>query len=163
MGLIKETSGSAADQFSVSLTLQDGYAFTIDFADGEGPPLVVDELPPLGQARGPNPARLLAAAVGSCLGASLLFCLRKSRIEVAQLRTTVEGSLVRNERGRLRIGGIRVRLAPELTTEQRERAGRCLELFQDFCIVTESVRDGIAVDVEVEGSRSANTRELVSR
>jgi hypothetical protein len=28
--------------------------------------------------------------------------------------------------------------------------GRCLDLFQDFCLVTESVRDGIAVDVEVE-------------
>jgi len=154
---------TTSEQFSIALTLQDGYAFTVDFAEGEGPPLVVDELPPLGQARGPNPARLLAAAVGSCLGSSLLFCLRKSRIEVAQLRTTVEGSLVRNERGRLRIGGIRVRLAPELTLEQRARAGRCLELFQDFCMVTESVRDGIAVDVEVEGVRSADPRELVTR
>ena len=154
---------TTSEQFSLALTLQDGYSFTVDFAEGEGPPLVVDELPPLGQARGPNPARLLAAAVGSCLGASLLFCLRKSRIEVAQLRTTVEGSLVRNERGRLRIGGMRVRLAPEFTTEQRERAGRCLELFQDFCIVTESVREGIDVDVEVDAARSANTRELVSR
>jgi organic hydroperoxide reductase OsmC/OhrA len=57
---------------------------------------------------------------------------------------------VRNERGRLRIGGLRVRLAPEVTAEQRERMGRCLDLFQDFCLVTESVRDGIAVDVEVE-------------
>ena len=79
---------SAADgRFEVGLTLRDGYAFTVDFAAGEGPPLVVDELPPLGEANGPNPARLLAAAVGSCLSASLLFCLRKSRVEVSQLRT----------------------------------------------------------------------------
>ncbi len=144
---------SAADgRFEVALTLRDGYAFTVDFAAGEGPPLVVDELPPLGEANGPNPARLLAAAVGSCLGASLLFCLRRSRVEVLQLRTTVEGTIVRNERGRLRIGGIRVRLAPEVTVEQRERMGRCLDLFQDFCIVTESVREGISVDVEVENA-----------
>ncbi len=143
---------SAGERFEVALTLRDGYAFTADFAAGEGPPLVVDELPPLGEANGPNPARLLAAAVGSCLSASLLYCLRKSRIEVAQLRTSVEGTLVRNERGRLRIGGIHVRLAPELTSEQRERMGRCLDLFQDFCIVTESVRDGIDVEVEVEGA-----------
>lgn len=147
---------SAADgRFEVGLTLRDGYAFTVDFAAGEGPPLVVDELPPLGEANGPNPARLLAAAVGSCLSASLLFCLRKSRVEVSQLRTTVSGSIVRNERGRLRIGGIRVRLAPEVTAEQRARMGRCLDLFQDFCIVTESVRGGIAVDVTVENAPAA--------
>jgi uncharacterized OsmC-like protein len=140
------------EQFEVALTLRDGYAFTVDFAPGEGSPLVVDELPPLGEANGPNPARLLAAAVGSCLGASLLYCLRKSRVEVSHLRTTVEASIVRNERGRLRIGGLRVRLAPEVTAEQRGRMGRCLDLFQDFCTVTESVREGIAVEVEVENA-----------
>lgn len=148
--------------FAVNLTLRDGYSFDVEFADGEGPPLIVDELPPLGEANGPNPARLLAAAVGSCLSASLLFCLRKSRIEVAQLRTTVDGTIARNERGRLRISGLRVRLAPDVTAEQRERMGRCLDLFQDFCIVTESVRDGIAVDVEVT-TTSADPRQLVSR
>ena len=93
---------SGGERFELGLTLRDGYTFTVDFAPGEGRPLVVDELPPLGEANGPNPARLLAAAVGSCLSASLLFCLRKSRVEVTELRTTVEGTIVRNERGRLR-------------------------------------------------------------
>lgn len=141
---------SPNSQFTLALSLRDGYTFDVEFAAGEGPSLVVDELPPLGEANGPNPARLLAAAVGSCLSASLLYCLRKSRIEVEDLHTTVEGTIVRNERGRLRIGGIRVRLAPEFTPEQDGRMGRCLDLFQDFCLVTESVRDGIAVDVVVE-------------
>ena len=146
------------DRFTVDLTLRDGYAFNVEFADGEGPPL--------GEANGPNPARLLAAAVGSCLSASLLFCLRKSRIEVEELRTIVEGTITRNERGRLRMGGIKVRLVPQITPEQRERMGRCLDLFQDFCIVTESVREGITVDVEVDPALapvSANSGELVAR
>lgn len=143
-------SAVTSERFTVDLTLRDNYAFTVEFNDANVPPIVVDERPPLGEGNGPNPARLLAAAVGSCLSASLLFCLRKSRIEVEDLHTTVESTIVRNERGRLRIGGIRVRLAPELTPEQRDRMGRCLDLFQDFCIVTESVRDGIAVDVVVE-------------
>lgn len=69
---------------------------------------------------------------------------------------------MRTERGRLRIGGLRVRLAPELSVEQRGRIGRCLDLFQDFCIVTESVREGIAVDVQVE-SASADSRQLIPR
>lgn len=148
---------AAGERFEVALTLRDGYAFTVDFPEGEGAPLVVDELPPLGEANGPNPSRLLAAAVGSCLSASLLYCLRKSRVEVSQLRTTVEGTIVRNDHGRLRIGGLRVRLTPEVTAEQRERMGRCLDLFQDFCTVTESIRQGIPVDVEVAVE---NTRQL---
>jgi organic hydroperoxide reductase OsmC/OhrA len=143
-------SATTGERFTVDLTLRDNYAFTVAFNDADVPPIIVDERPPLGEGNGPNPARLLAAAVGSCLSASLLFCLRKAHIEPDELRTTVEGTIVRNERGRLRIGGLRVRLAPEVTAEQRERMGRCLDLFQDFCLVTESVRDGIAVDVEVE-------------
>ena len=158
------------DRFTVDLSLRDGYTFNVEFGDGEGSPIVVDELPPLGEANGPNPARLLAAAIGSCLSASLLFCLRKSRIEVEELRTIVEGTITRNEQGRLRMGGIHVRLAPHLTPEQRDRMGRCLDLFQDFCIVTESVREGIAVDVELEpaltpaaAAASANPGELIAR
>ena len=143
---------TATEKFSAELSLRDGYTFDVDFGDGAVPELVVDELPPLGEANGPNPTRLLAAAIGSCLSSSLLFCLRKSRIEVTGLSTRVEGTIVRNERGRLRIGSIRVRLTPELNAEQRDRMGRCLDLFQDFCIVTESVREGIAVDVAVEGA-----------
>ena len=33
---------------------------------------------------------------------------------------------------------------------QRSRVERCLELFEDFCVVTQSVRNGIEVDVAVE-------------
>lgn len=152
---------STSERFEVALTLRHGYAFDVEFPDGGGPPLVVDEPPPLGSTEGPNPARLLGAAVGSCLGASLLFCLRRSHIDVQQLRTTVEGTLVRNEQGRLRIGELKVRLAPQVVAEQRERMGRCLDLYEDFCIVTESVRHGIAVDVEVQAS--ADPRELIAR
>jgi uncharacterized OsmC-like protein len=138
------------DRFALTLTLQHDYAFTVDFGQDGVPDLEVDEPPPLGTGRGPNPARLLAAAVGNCLGASLLYCLRRSRIEIHGLRIEVEASLERNERGRLRVGEIHVTLAPDMEPEQRERMGRCLELFEDFCIVTESVRQGVKVSVEVE-------------
>lgn len=145
-------SGEAMEENRFALTLQDGYAFTVDFGQEGVPDLTLDEPPPLGAGRGPNAARLLAAGVGNCLAASLLFCLRKSRIDVKQLRTTVEGTLVRNERGRFRTGGIRVKLALDVAPEQRDRMGRCLELFEDFCVVTESVRRGVIVDVEVEAA-----------
>jgi organic hydroperoxide reductase OsmC/OhrA len=139
-----------ADRFALTLTLQQGYEFTVDFAQHGVPDLEMDEPPPLGVGHGPNATRLLGAAIGNCLSASLLFCLHRAKIDVQGLRTVVEGTLVRNEQGRMRIGEIRVKLAPDVTHEQRERMGRCLELFEDFCIVTESVRQGVKVEVEVE-------------
>lgn len=119
--------------FALTLTLRSGYEFSIDFGQPPVADLRLDEPAPLGQGHGPNAARLLAAAVGNCLSASLLLCLRKARIDVPELRTTVTSSIVRNERGWLRIGEIRVRLEPGLSPEARGRIGRCLELFQDFC------------------------------
>lgn len=139
----------AESRFALELTLREGYEFAVDFGQEGVPDLTVDEPAPLGGGRGPNPARLLAAAVGNCLAASLLYCLRKSRIDVGGLRATVEGTLARNERGRLRLGELRVQLAVDVPPQERERMGRCVELFEDFCIVTESVRQGLPVTVEV--------------
>jgi organic hydroperoxide reductase OsmC/OhrA len=42
-----------------------------------------------------------------------------------------------------------VGLEPELDAEAGQKLNRCLELFQDFCLVTQSVRAGIDVEVEV--------------
>jgi uncharacterized OsmC-like protein len=136
-------------RFALSLTLDEGHAFTVRFDDPALPPLRVDEPPPLGAGSGPNPSRLLGAAIAGCLGSSLLFCLRKSRVEVHGLRADVEGTLTRNEHGRLRVERVRVRLAPTIAEADRDRLARCLGLYEDFCIITESVRRGVVVDVEV--------------
>jgi len=135
--------------FALHLTFKDGYQFAVDFEQPGVPELVVDEHPPLGAGRGPDPARMLATAVAHCLASSFLFCVRKARVDVKSLGVRVEGTMVRNERGRLRIGELKVRLAPEVAAEDWERIGRCLEIFEDFCVVTQSVRGGLNVDVEV--------------
>lgn len=139
----------ASESFTLTLELQDGYRFLADFDQPGMAPLLLDEPEPLGEGAGPNAARVLAAAVGDCLGASALYCLRRARVDVHAMRTTVSGSLVRNEAGRLRIGAIDVRIEPEVDPADEPRMRRCLELFEDFCVVTASVRDGIKVDVSV--------------
>jgi len=134
----------------IDLELLEGYQLKARF-DVEGmPDLVVDETTPLGENRGPNPARLLAASAAACLSASLLFCLRKARTEVKGMSTKVETTLTRNNQGRLRIGGIRVKIFPQVDASMQERVERCKELFEDFCVVTQSIRQGIPVEVEVE-------------
>ena len=135
--------------FQISLTLGEGYEMAADFGLPGVPPLLLDEPAPLGDAHGPNAARVLASAVGNCLASSLLFCLRKARVDVHELRVTVDGTMTRNERGRLRIAQLQVRLEPVVPAEQRDRMARCLELYEDFCLVTQSVRQGIAITSEV--------------
>ena len=139
-------SGSA---FDVTLVQESGYQFTIDFDQPGVARLTVDESAPIGNGAGPNPARLLAGAIGHCLSASLLFCLQKARVPVEGMTATVQGELARNEQGRLRISRLAVQLRAEVAVEDKERMARCIGLFEDFCIVTESVRDGIDVQVAV--------------
>jgi organic hydroperoxide reductase OsmC/OhrA len=135
--------------FDISMHLEEGFRFAVDFGDDAFPALVMDEPAPLGEGTGPNAARVLAAAIGNCLSASLLFCLQRARVPVRGLRADVSGTMVRNEKGRLRITDVQVRLHPDVAEEDLPRMQRCLDVFEDFCIVTQSVRDGLDVQVAV--------------
>lgn len=156
---VRRRAGAAVDEpqaFEVHLDQEDRYRFRVDFGQQGVEPLIVDEPPPLGAGEGPNASRLLAGAVGHCLSASALFCLEKARIPVRGVHTTVSGRLERSDRGRLRVGGLTVHLHLDVDEADRQRMGRCLDLFEDFCVVTASVRQGIPVEVEVSsGDRAA--------
>jgi len=136
-------------RFTIKLDLEDNYRFVAEFDQPGIAPLLLDEPEPLGEGLGPSAARVLAVAVGNCLSASALFCLRRARIEVHSMHTEVDATMVRNEAGRLRVGGIEVRIEPEVAEEDIPRMKRCMEIFEDYCIVTESVRKGIDVGVSV--------------
>ena len=136
--------------YHVTLQFAGGYEFVAKFPDIAGSPsLLLDEPPPLGEAAGPNPAAVLAAAIGNCLSASLLFCLRKVRMEPTDLQADVIAHVGRNETGRIRVTGVDVTLKPSIIDLDPSRFERCNRLFEDFCTVTESVRRGIPVNVTV--------------
>jgi uncharacterized OsmC-like protein len=136
-------------QFSISLDCIRDFEFRISFDDTQYPDITTDEPAPVGSDKGPNPSRLLAAAVGGCLSASLLFSARKLRLNTAGLHTKVRVRQTRNEKGRLRIGKIEVEISPDIVEPDEKKLQRCLELFEDFCVVTQSVRNGIDVSVNV--------------
>jgi len=141
----------------VSLSLIDDHKFEVSFDDLPGAPtLTTDEAPPLGSAEGPNATALVAAAAANCLAASLLFCLRKTRARVRGLTAKVAAHVARNDRGRLRLSHLEIELSPELDQKDMNRLTRCEGLFEDFCIVSESLRRGIPVAVTVK------TRQEVS-
>ena len=137
------------DTFTIELRQQADFRFEVHFDNPALPPLLTDEPAPLGGDAGPNPARLLGAAVGNCLAASLLFAMRKFKNAVEPLRAMVAVELARNAQGRLRVGRIGVDLHLGAPAAQLRSLDRVLGQFEDFCIVTQSVRVGIAVDVRV--------------
>src|SRR6186997_419193 len=108
---------SVSDQRTHHVTLRFArdYQFVAEFNDViAAPPLRLDEPRPLGEERGPNAAALLGAAVGDCLAASLVFCLRKARVSVDGLTARVATHVTRNEKGRFRIGSVDVELVPDV-------------------------------------------------
>ncbi len=136
-------------EFDLHVRQLDGYEFAVRFDKEQFVDLHLDEPKPLGRDSAPNAARVLAAAVGNCLSASLVFCLKKAGVELRGLESDVHVELVRNESRRLRIGHIAVKLHPALPGDASQYA-RCFDTFEDFCVVTQSVRDGLDVRVEVE-------------
>jgi organic hydroperoxide reductase OsmC/OhrA len=50
---------------------------------------------------------------------------------------------------------MKVRLLAKWTEETAAKAQRCLQIFEDFCVVTQAVRQGVSVEVQVGGMPSA--------
>jgi uncharacterized OsmC-like protein len=141
--------------FSLEIEQREGFEFVVRF-DWPVAELKLDEPEPLGKRGGPNAARLVAAAVANCLSASLVFCLRsKFRQNPGPVRAMATGRLERNERGRHRIAGIDVVLSIAERRGELPHQERCLEQFEDFCIVTQSIRSGIPVSVSVVDAEGA--------
>jgi organic hydroperoxide reductase OsmC/OhrA len=144
-------------QPSVRLTQQRDFQFQLDFGAGI-PPLIADEPPPLGAGKGPSPEQLLAAAVGNCLSASLLFALRKFKQQPEPITTEVRLETGRNAENRLRVKALHVVLKLGQPAAALQHLERVLATFEDFCVVTQSVRGSIAVDVQVFDALSAQLK-----
>jgi organic hydroperoxide reductase OsmC/OhrA len=131
------------------MNLLSGFKFEIDF--GDAGQVFSDEPPPLGEGDGPNPSRLLAAAVANCLAASLIFAVRKFKEDPGQVSAQVQGNLERQD-GRWRISKLDVELNLGADAASIPHLERALSQFENFCVVTQSVRQGIDVSVKVHDS-----------
>jgi uncharacterized OsmC-like protein len=139
------------DTLSIRITREQDYRFTVDF--GEAFAALTADLPaPLGQAQGPSPEHLLAAAVANCLSASLVFALRKFRQDAGKMETEVRCTVGRNEQNRMRVTGMEAVLNLGRPADELEHLERILSQFEDFCTVSMSVQSGIPLTVHVEDS-----------
>ncbi|MHA1803627.1 MAG: OsmC family protein [Promethearchaeota archaeon] len=142
----------------VKIKLKNGFIFSSELNHEQVKQLVIDEtIEKEGRARGPDAAELLGLAILSCLSASFLFCLQKKNLTVDDLETTAEISFKKNEKGYVRVKAIDVKLIPKSTDpsvlrriEQCKREVKSGHMFfEETCIITSSVREGIKVTVDM--------------
>lgn len=141
-----------ASEFDIEVEQVDGFEFRVRFDKTQFQELMLDEPQPLGQDRAPNASRVLSAAVGNCLAASLVFCSKRAGLALSRVRAKVHTELVRNADKRLRIGTIRVVLSVPSAVASPAELATCAAKFEDFCVVTQSVRAGIDVRVAIESA-----------
>ncbi|HXN32128.1 MAG TPA: OsmC family protein [Polyangiaceae bacterium] len=150
-----------ASEFTIEVEQLDQFEFVVRFDKESFAPVRADEPPPLGHDVAPNAARYLAVAVGNCLSASLLFCSQRAGHPLAHVKATVHVQLVRNEQRRLRIGQIEVSI--QAPGADGATLAKCLPTFEDFCVVTQSVRQGVLVRVSVNGQALPETAQTTKR
>ena len=147
-----------ANTFNLKMTKTGPMEFKTEFDKEMFPDLMFDEPTESGgNDQYPNASRILTAAVMNCLSASFTFCLSKSRIPMDnfELTATATTTLDRNEQNRLRVKNINVTLKPvlngELASEEfKNKIQRCISIFQDYCVVSASVKQGIDITTNVE-------------
>lgn len=142
---------------SVTIKQLSGYRFEIDFGSGL-PPLDVDEGKPISGGEGPCPEQLLVASVANCLVASLVFALGKFRLDSKGIEARSGCTITRNAEGRLRLAGIDVAIVLDTGAHDGERMQRVLAQFERFCTVSESVKAGVPVNVNLTDRSGARLR-----
>lgn len=99
---------------------------------------------------GPNPSRLLGLALLGCLSASFIFCLKKKNLTLDDLNATAELTIARNKMGFWRVMKVDVDINMEISDPAiRKRADQCKKMFEQYCVVTQAVREGINVEVNL--------------
>ncbi|MBD3193714.1 MAG: hypothetical protein GF317_01565 [Candidatus Lokiarchaeota archaeon] len=142
----------------VSIKLQKDMIFQLEKTYKSLNTLLIDEsLEEDKEKLGPDAASLLGMAVISCLSASFIFCLQKRNLSLDDLEANADISFKEPKKGYMRIDTINVNLKPKTKdSEVLKRMKQCIRelksghmFFEESCIITPSVREGINIHVNV--------------
>lgn len=136
-------------EIRIRLEQESPYGFKVNFEGTDLDALHTDEPAPLGAGSGPNPSAMLLTAIANCLSASLLFALRKFKNEPGPIHAEIVARRERNAEGRWRIPRAEVTIHLTDKAAELEHFDRVLAQFEQFCVVTQSVREGVAVAVRI--------------
>jgi len=98
---------------------------------------------------GPSAVEYLLIGIGGCLGTTFIYCLQKNNIELETFEVVVEGELSRTgPKMLLRLVNVDVdmKFTPKEASSDVE-INRCMKEFTEYCIVTNSIAEGVNVNV----------------
>jgi len=136
----------------VGIKLEEEMTYKCDFGKIDIADLFIDETHKKSTEKiGPNPSKLLALSVLSCLAASFTFCLKKKNFTLQDLDGTAEVIIKRNEKGFWRVKEINIKINPKIDNpKMRKRANQCRKFFEHYCIISESLKEGIGVNLNLD-------------
>jgi uncharacterized OsmC-like protein len=143
----------------IELTHTKDYQFLARFVNEEVE-LWMDEPEPLGEKKGPEGVTLLAGATGYCMTASLVFALKKLRVEPRNLKTYAKTELKRIENRLRRVSCITIDIHVEIDEKHHKRFEQCLKLFGQYCIIGESIRGNFPIFICVHHPWGVYQREI---
>ncbi|MFX1501576.1 MAG: OsmC family protein [Promethearchaeota archaeon] len=136
----------------VELKLEEKMLFRCNLGKLKMDDLYIDERKEKRNDRiGPSPVKLLGLSVLSCLAASFEFCIEKKNLFLSDLEGRAEVTVARNTNKFWRIKKIDVEIVPKIDNpELLNRVNQCKKLFEQYCIISESLKKGIEINVNLE-------------
>jgi len=136
----------------VKINLEKDMIYKCDLGDIKTGDCYIDESgKPESEMVGPNAAHLLGMAILGCLTSSYVFCFSKKDLIVEDIKAEAIVTIFRNEKGFVRVKKIDVNINPKIDTpDMHKRAVQCQKMFQQYCTVTASIREGIEVNVNFD-------------
>lgn len=136
----------------VGIKLEDDMIFKCDLGQIKIDNLFIDEKNKKPHEKvGPNPSKLLALSVLGCMGASFAFCLKKYNLLLSDFKGKAIITSKRNENGFWRLKKIDIKLYPMIkNSKMRRRVDQCQKEFRQFCIISESLKEGIEINTDFE-------------
>ncbi len=133
----------------VGIKLEDEMIFKCDLGQIQMNDLFIDEYHKRSINKiGPNPSKLLALSVLACLASSFTFCVQKNNFSLSDIEGKAIITSKRNEKGFWRLKKIDIILNPKIDNPQmRKRADQCQKNFEQFCVISESIREGFDINI----------------
>ena len=137
------------EKVGVELEYLGGLDFKVKFAHGALDDLVIagSRVPPE-QMEGVS-RKLLAASIAYCTTGWLFTLLKKTRVDVAALRSKAEVIMAKDESGRDFVDEIGLEVQVEVPDEDLIAFERCKAIVERGCLITRSLRKGIRVTASI--------------
>lgn len=143
---------TSESRVKVSLKLQEKMLYRCNVGHVKMQDLYIDERNKKKTDKiGPSPVKLLALSVLACLSACFEFCLQKKGFTLSDLDGIAEVTFTRKDKEIWRIKKIDIELLPKIDNpEMHKSVAQCKRLFEQYCIISESLRKGMEINVNLK-------------